>query len=124
MEDPGPLRRQAAISRSCGVAAAVLLVAALGSSAAEARRSPPPIKNPALLNIGFVCKWQDRCIGKQQRAMSRSLRYLKTHALHPWKIRLCNRNSSRGGTRKDWIGFDNCIRNARLRSPGRAIWRR
>lgn len=94
-----------------------LTTVTLAASAGDARSRPAPIKNPALLNMGFVCKWQDRCIRRQQQAMNRSIRYVKRAAVPAWKIRLCNRNSARGGTRKDWIGFDNCIRNPALRPP-------
>ena len=97
--------------------AAVALGAAVGLPAAADARSKPPLRNPALLNIGFVCQWQSRCIKQQQRAMQRALAYVKKQRPPAWKIQLCNRNSSRNGTRKDWIGFDNCIRNPRIRRP-------
>ena len=84
--------------------------------AAEAR-SPPPLRNPALLNIGFVCRWHPGCIRQQEREMQRALRYVKKTSPPAWKIQLCNRNSSRNGTRKDWRGFNNCIRNPALRPP-------
>lgn len=84
---------------------------------ADARSKPPPLRNPALLNIGFVCRWQARCIRTQEQAMGQALRYVKKYQLPAWKIQLCNRNSSRNGTRKDWIGFNNCIRNPALRQP-------
>lgn len=98
-----------------------LVAAAYGSAvawptAAEAR-STPPLRNPALLNIGFVCHWQSRCIREQQSEMKQALRYVQKHSPPAWKIQLCNRNSSRNGTRKDWGGFNNCIRNAALRPP-------
>ena len=97
-----------------------LLFAALALSApaviaAQSRWDPvPPLKNPALLNIGFVCHWQNPCIKKQLRAMQTSLRYVNTHKIQARKIQLCNRNASRNGTRKDWIGFNRCIRNSTL----------
>ena len=104
-----------------------LAVAALAlcSAAADARTKPlPPLKDPALLNIGFVCHWQHRCITAQQQAMSRALTYVRRQVLPPWKVQLCNRNSSRNGTRKDWIGFNNCIRNAALQPPRKPRLRR
>ena len=102
-----------------------LAALALCSAAADARtKSPPPLKNPALLNIGFVCRWQNRCIKEQQRAMGHALGYVKRHAPPAWKVQLCNRNSSRNGTRKDWIGFNNCIRNAALQPPRKRRRRR
>lgn len=94
-----------------------LAVLALWSAGAEARNRPPPLKNPALLNIGIVCRWQNRCIAAQQRAMRRALGHVKKAGLPAWKIQLCNRNSSRNGTRKDWVGFNNCIRNPALKPP-------
>lgn len=103
--------------------ALILSVLALWVSGAEARRAAPPLNDPVLLNIGFVCKWQIPCIEKQQRAMSQSLSYLKSRATPAAKIHLCNRNSSRSGTRKDWIGFNNCIRNPAIR-PKRSAKRR
>lgn len=100
------------------LALAALALSAVGwPSAAEARSKLPPLKNPALLNIGFVCRWNASCIKTQERAMARSLRYVKKYSLPAWKIQLCNRNSSRNGTRKDWVGFNNCIRNPNLRPP-------
>ena len=98
--------------------AAVALWSAVGlPTVAEARSKPPPLRNPALLNIGFVCRWQARCIRTQDQAMGQALRYVKKYQLPAWKIQLCNRNSSRNGTRKDWVGFNNCVRNPALRAP-------
>ena len=96
--------------------AAVALWSAPGLTA-SAQAKPPPLRNPALLNIGFVCRWQPRCIRQQETEMQRALRYVKKHNPPAWKIQLCNRNSSRNGTRKDWRGFNNCIRNPALRPP-------
>lgn len=94
--------------------AVVLFAGALWLSGMVPQRVAP-IDNPVFLNTGFVCKWQKPCVRKQQRAMSRSLRYVRTKAVPAWKIGVCNLNSGRGGTRKDWVGFDNCIRNANIR---------
>ena len=108
-----------------GLALAALMVAAAGSFAAEAQaRAKPPLRNPALLNIGFVCRWQPRCIKVQEKAMARSLKFMKKYPPAPWKVQLCNRNASRNGTRKDWVGFENCLRNAALRAPARPRKRR
>ena len=96
--------------------AAVALWSAPGLTA-SAQAKPPPLRNPALLNIGFVCRWQSRCIREQQSEMKQALGYVKKYSPPAWKIQLCNRNSSRNGTRKDWIGFNNCIRNPALRPP-------
>jgi hypothetical protein len=90
------------------------------AAAAQSRWAPvPPLKDPALLNIGFVCRWQRPCIDKQRAAMLTSLRYVKSHKPSAWKIQLCNRNASRNGTRKDWVGFNQCIRNPALSRKGR-----
>ena len=97
--------------------AALALWPAFAWSAGAEARSKPPLRNPALLNIGFVCRWQPHCIRTQQREMERALKYVKKYSLPAWKIQLCNRNSSRNGTRKDWVGFNNCIRNPALRPP-------
>jgi len=96
--------------------AAMALWSAVGLTAA-AQAKPPPLRNPALLNIGFVCHWQSRCIKKQQSEMKQALGYVKKASPPAWKIQMCNRNASRNGTRKDWAGFNNCIRNAALRPP-------
>jgi hypothetical protein len=97
--------------------AAAALWPAVGLPGVAEARSRPPLHNPALLNIGFVCRWQPSCIRQQQREMRRALAYVKKHKPPAWKIQLCNRNSSRNGTRKDWVGFNNCIRNPALRRP-------
>ena len=98
--------------------AAVALWSTLGLTA-SAQAKPPPLRNPALLNIGFVCRWQDRCIDKQQRAMNRALKYVSKRRPPAWRVQQCNRNAGRNGTRVDWVGFDNCIRNADLDPPRR-----
>lgn len=89
----------------------------LGPTSAEAAAQPPPLKNPAVLNIGFVCRWQERCIGRQQEAMGHALKYVAKYQPAAWKIQLCNRNAGRNGTRVDWVGFNNCVRNPDLRPP-------
>jgi hypothetical protein len=98
------------------LALAAMTASSLGA-AADARRDPPPLRNAALLNMGFVCRWQDPCIRKHQKAMVRALKYVKKYEPPAWKIQLCNRNASRNGTRVDWVGYDNCIRNPNLKPP-------
>ena len=88
----------------------------LAAAPAEAR-AKPPLRNPALLNIGFVCRWQSPCIRTQEKAMFRSLKHMRSYPPAAWKVQLCNRNSARNGTRKDWVGFENCLRNTALRAP-------
>ena len=94
-----------------------LAVLVFWSAGAEARSRSVPLEDPVLLNMGFVCRWQSRCIKMQQRAMRSTLKYVKKYRPPPWKVQVCNRNSSRNGTRKDWVGFDNCIRNPAVRRP-------
>lgn len=92
---------------------------ALGCAAApgRAQQKLPPLKDPVFLNIGFICKWQTRCIQSQQRAMKRSLGYVRKYRPPAWKIQLCNRNASRKPGRVDWTGYYNCLRNTTLRPP-------
>jgi len=104
-----------------------LLLAALAlfSAGADARVAPPPLYDPVLLNIGMVCRWDNRCIERQKSAMKRALKYVAKMRPASWRVQLCNRNAARGRLRVDWIGYDNCIRNAALRpSPPRRVQRR
>ena len=100
------------------LALAALILGSAGTFAAEAEaRAKPPLRNPALLNIGFVCRWQSRCIRTQEKAMLRSLKHMRSYPPAAWKVQMCNRNAARNGTRKDWVGFENCLRNTALRGP-------
>jgi hypothetical protein len=101
----------------------VTAIVVLYSAAAAAQSgSMPPLKNPALLNVGFICHWQSSCITKQMRAMRSSLQYVNGHRVPTRQIELCNRNASRNGTRKDWVGFNRCVRNPTLMArPARRI---
>ena len=102
------------------LALAALVLGSAGTHAAESQaRAQPPLRNPALLNIGFVCRWQSRCIKVQEKAMVRSLKHMRSYPPAAWKVQMCNRNSARNGTRKDWVGFENCLRNTALRAPSR-----
>jgi hypothetical protein len=98
--------------------------AVLAPAGAEAATQLPPLKNPAVLNIGFVCRWDDRCIDRQKAAMRHSLKYVAKVQPPAWKIQLCNRNAGRNGTRVDWVGFHNCVRNPDLRPPPKPRKRR
>jgi hypothetical protein len=85
----------------------------------------PPLRDAITLNIGLNCQWQQRCIAQQQRAMKRALSYVKKKQPAVWRVEQCNRNAARSRNRVDWIGFDNCIRNATLRpTPARALKKR
>jgi hypothetical protein len=92
----------------------VLLVPAL-FWAARADARPPPLHDSVSLNIGLNCQWQQRCIADQKKAMKRALKYVKKYEPPAWRVHLCNKNASRHRFRVDWIGFNNCIRNADLR---------
>ena len=103
-------------------AAIVVAAAAVAAAPAPVHAKLPPLRDPVFLNIGFVCKWQERCMQRQQRAMRRALFFVKKHRPPDWKVQLCNRNASRRSGRiergrVDWIGYYNCIRNPSLRRP-------
>jgi hypothetical protein len=87
------------------------------ATAGDIPRQRPLVLNPALANIGYVCRWERRCMKKQELAMVRSVKYVKKYPPPAWKMSLCTRNASRRPSRVDWIGFSNCIRNAKLRPP-------
>lgn len=99
------------------VAAAVLAGAAQPAAAGARSNSTPPLYNPVLLNIGMVCRWQARCIDRQEDAMKRALKYVRKKDPPAWRIQLCNRNARRGSQRVDWVGFERCVRNKALRPP-------
>jgi hypothetical protein len=101
--------------------AAILLTL---SSAAMAAQAAVPLYDSIGLNIGFNCRWQQSCIAEQQRAMKHSLVYVKKRQPPVWRVHLCNRNASRGRNRVDWVGFNNCIRNASLGPPRRSAKKR
>jgi hypothetical protein len=83
----------------------------------------PLLHDPVELNIGVSCQWQARCMIAQRAAMRRSLGFVSKRRPPHWRVQLCNRNAARGGYRVDWIGFDNCIRNASLKRPTRSVRR-
>ena len=84
---------------------------------AAGAKSSAPLGDPVALNIGLSCQWQQPCIKKQTKAMNRALKYLKNDDPPSWRLAMCNRNASRKRNRVDWVGFNNCIRNADLRPP-------
>ena len=67
------------------------------------------------LNIGVGCQWQAQCMVRQRTAMVSALSYVARKKPTNALVHLCNRNASRGGGRVDWVGYDNCIRNPRLK---------
>jgi hypothetical protein len=93
----------------------VAIAIAVAGTAAEAKT--PPLRDPAFLNTGFVCRWQERCMVRQRAAMNSTLAYVRAVKPPSWKIELCNRNASRGRDRVDWVGFEHCIRNPKLKKP-------
>jgi hypothetical protein len=101
-----------------------LALLALLLPTAATRAGPPPLRKPAMLNIGFICHWQVRCMERQQQAMRKALTFVDQRRPPAWKVQLCNRNAARAKARGDWrrgrvdwIGFNNCIRNRRLDPP-------
>jgi len=101
------------------IAVAALALLAAGSEA----RAAAPIYDPVVLNIGVNCQWQQRCIGKQRRAMKDARAYIARTNPPLWRVHLCNRNAARSRDRLDWIGFNNCIRNPDLRPLSRSTYR-
>jgi hypothetical protein len=96
--------------------AAAAVLAATGSAGADAwSNAPPPLYDPVFLNVGFVCRWEAKCMDRQDDAMKRALKYVRTKHPPTWRVQLCNRNAGRKGQRVDWIGFEHCIRNEALR---------
>lgn len=95
-----------------GAAAALLVMI---SATGHAGQTSAIRADPVALNIGLICQWQMACISRQKRAMDKSLKYVAKYGPPQWRVQQCNRNASRGGQRKDWIGFDKCVRNAALR---------
>ena len=97
----------------------ILAAAALGltPAAAQSRLERPPLYDPVMLNIGFVCQWDHRCMVIQNGAMTRALKYVRKRQPASWRVEQCNRNAARKRQRVDWIGFENCIRNPGLSPP-------
>ena len=93
------------------------LLLALFAAEPLAARSSAPLFDPVALNIGLSCQWERRCMSDQQRAMKQALKLVRKEQPPEWRIHLCNRNASRNRARVDWIGFNNCVRNAALRPP-------
>lgn len=94
---------------------AVAVLALIGSQV-EAH-GVAPLYDPVALNVGVNCQWQRSCERRQLGAMADAREFIAS--AHPplWRIHLCNRNAARATARIDWVGFDNCIRNFRLKRP-------
>jgi hypothetical protein len=93
------------------------VIFAVGALPVSASSAPPPLYDPVFLNIGFVCRWDARCMDRQDDARKHALKYVRKRGPATWRIQLCNRNAHRRGQRVDWVGFDNCIRNEVLSPP-------
>jgi hypothetical protein len=97
-------------------------VAALALIASQAQgHMLAPLYDPVALNVGISCHWQRTCERRQLEAMAQARYYVAAARPPVWRIHLCNRNARRGTARVDWIGFDNCIRNASLRPAPRRV---
>jgi hypothetical protein len=95
-------------------AAAAITALILCLDAVPARADPAPLSDPAFLNIGLGCRWDDRCMTAQRKAMVHALSYVRNAQPSAVRVQVCNRNARRGYQRVDWVGFDHCIRNQRL----------
>jgi hypothetical protein len=91
---------------------AALLLTAIPAGSTSRR---PILYDPVALNIGVACQWQGACMTKQRAAMVSALDYVARKKPPQSLVHLCNRNASRGGGRVDWIGYDHCIRNPKLK---------
>lgn len=91
--------------------AAVLALMAAGTQG----RAAAPLHDPVTLNIGVNCQWRPQCMAEQRQAMVRALSYVRSRRATRSLIHLCNRNAARDRVRVDWVGFDHCIHNSRLR---------
>ena len=96
-----------------------MLIFAFLLSSGSAVQNPALLMRPAILNIGRTCRWEARCMRRQEQAMNKSISYVKNRRVPKWKIGTCNRNASRGRSGVDWIGLNNCIRNPNLRPATR-----
>lgn len=98
----------------------VLLTAAFGSLFITAEGSAQVRKaHPVIQNIGSICRWQKPCMARQRYSMQSALAFVVASRPATWRVHLCNRNASRARNMVDWIGFDSCIRNKKLKRPKR-----
>lgn len=98
--------------RKAGGILFMLSLALLGAASSAARK--PPLRDPVLIRIGILCRWERTCVRQQQTAMASALRYVDRKSPPQRRIDTCNRNASRGSDRVDWVGFYNCIRNSKV----------
>jgi hypothetical protein len=71
--------------------------------------------HPVLGNIASTCRWQRACIARQEIAMRQALAFVGQRQTSVRKVELCNRNAARRGRGVDWVGFNNCIRNPKVK---------
>ena len=98
-----------------------ILAATLGLlfSVRAGAETRPILYDPVSLNIGVNCQWQARCMTQQHKAMRAALVFVEKQRPPHWRVQLCNRNARRAGNRVDWMGFDHCVRNPRLKPSKR-----
>ena len=92
-----------------------ILVLGLAAAGAEAQRAPPI--HPVVRNINLLCKSQSGCVQRQWRSMQAAFAFMRAKRPPVWKIEQCNRNAAKQRSRIDWIGFNNCIRNPKVKAP-------
>ncbi len=95
--------------------AALITLFAAAAAPATAQRAPPV--HPVVRNINLVCNSQSSCVQRQWRSMQAAFSFMRAKRLPVWKIEQCNRNAAKQRTRIDWIGFNNCIRNPKVKAP-------
>ena len=83
----------------------------IGSNGAEARMQSHPVMG----NIASICCWQRACIARQEIAMRQALAFVGQRQTSVRKVELCNRNAARRNRGVDWVGFNNCIRNPKVK---------
>ena len=90
----------------------------LGWAAAGAVAAPGVAAiHPVVRNINLLCKSQSSCTQRQWRAMQSAFAFMREKRIPVWKIEQCNRNAAKQRSRIDWIGFNNCIRNSKVKAP-------
>src|SRR5258705_2803900 len=96
---------------SWAFAAAAVLAVATGSAAADAwSNAPPPLYDPVFLNLGFVCRWEARCMDRQDDAMKRALKYVRTKHPPAWRGQLCDPHHRGQGEHGDSVRIGHFMR--------------
>ncbi len=94
---------------------APLMLGLATAGVADAARGPAV--HPVVRNINLLCGSQSACVQRQWRSMQNAFAFMRTKRPPVWKIEQCNRNAAKQRSRIDWIGFDNCIRNPKVKAP-------